>query len=339
MTTTSGLLSLLILLLVTTGEVKGGELGVSSLSSKLLPMPANTQRFVSVSEAHYDHTHHTHHHMEEAPEPHFALTNTSREVFLGSTATLDCTVHDLVNESVSWMRKVDEVLELLTWDTHTYVKDDRYRLVHETGDGWQRWQLVIGVVQNQDDGEYRCQVATTPPLVLDVTLTVTEPRARVVDERGTDVEEKYYNSGSMIELKCIIDRVPFPHGPVTWRRGTTILAFNTSRGGISVKGDAASGFIASRLYVANAAATDSGLYSCWYSNYTSDTVTVHVIAGENSAAMQHDAPTETAGGGATTIAASPLRIWWPLAILATWASWATWLAYGPHPLLHSATVS
>lgn len=26
---------------------------------------------------------------------------------------------------VSWMKQVDEMLELLTWDTHTYVKDDR----------------------------------------------------------------------------------------------------------------------------------------------------------------------------------------------------------------------
>ncbi|MPD02789.1 hypothetical protein E2C01_098393 [Portunus trituberculatus] len=36
----------------------------------------------------------------------------------------------------------------------------------------------------------------------------------------------------MIELKCIVEQVPFPHGPVTWRRGATILTFNTSRGGI-----------------------------------------------------------------------------------------------------------
>lgn len=49
---------------------------------------------------------------------------------------------------------------------------------------------------------------------------------------------------------------------------------------LSVKGDAASGFISSRLYVANAAPSDSGRYGCWYANYTSDTLTVHVIAGE-----------------------------------------------------------
>lgn len=58
------------------------------------------------------------------------------------------------------------------------------------------------------------------------------PRARVVDERGTKVLEKHYNSGSMIELKCVIERVPFPPAAVAWRRDATLLSFNTSRGGI-----------------------------------------------------------------------------------------------------------
>ncbi|XP_069175905.1 obscurin [Procambarus clarkii] len=328
MTDHSTALSWLLLLLPFLGA--GGEGGVSSIATQLLPLSVKTQRFVSVSEAHYDHTHHTHHHHHDSPDPHFDLSaNTTKEVFLGATATLDCTVHDLLNESVSWMRQVDEVLELLTWDTHTYVKDDRYRLVHEAGERWQRWQLVIGDVQSGDGGEYRCQVATTPPLVMDVTLSVTEPRARVVDERGQDVEEKHYNSGSMIELKCVIDQVPFPSRTVTWRRGATVLAFNTSRGGISVKGDMTSGFIASRLYVAHAAPTDSGRYSCWYANYTSDTVTVHVIAGENSAAMQHDALPETpASGGATATLRQP---WWPL--LLPPVTWATLVTCGPHLVL------
>ncbi|XP_069983335.1 zwei Ig domain protein zig-8-like [Penaeus vannamei] len=186
------------------------------------------------------------------------------------------------------MRRKDDLLELLTWDSHTYANDDRYSLVQEAGDRWRRWRLVVRDAQTDDEGQYRCQVATQPPLVLTVTLSVTEPRARVVDERGTKVLEKHYNSGSMIELKCVIERVPFPPAAVAWRRDATLLSFNTSRGGISVKGDPTSGFIRSQLYVREASPSDSGVYSCWYGNYTKDTVTVHVLAGENSAAMQHD---------------------------------------------------
>lgn len=51
--------------------------------------------------------------------------------------------------------------------------------------------------------------------------------------------------------------------------------------GHSVKGDPTSGFIRSQLYVREASPSDSGVYSCWYGNYTKDTVTVHVLAGES----------------------------------------------------------
>ncbi|XP_045116146.1 uncharacterized protein LOC123507401, partial [Portunus trituberculatus] len=280
-----------------TYEASNNQLAPSSshLTPQPLPMMVKTARFVVVSEGMYDHDHHVHAHekMKEEKEvvlgPHFAGGNTtSTRVFLGNTVTLDCTVHDLTNESVSWMRSRDDMLELITWDSNTYAKDDRYSLVREQGKKWRRWQLVIRNTRADDQGQYRCQVATQPPLILVVNLNVTVPVARVVDERGTKVQEKHYNSGSMIELKCIVDQVPFPHGPVTWRRGTTILTYNTSRGGISVKGNEAGGYIRSRLYVADATPHDSGFYSCWYKNITSDTVTVHVIAGENSAAMQHD---------------------------------------------------
>ncbi|KAK3871618.1 hypothetical protein Pcinc_023271 [Petrolisthes cinctipes] len=183
----------------------------------------------------------------------------------------------------------------------------RYSLVRESGEKWRRWQLVIRHSRPDDKGQYRCQVSTQPPMVLVVSLNVTVPVARVVDERGGRVREKHYNSGSRIELTCLIEQVPFPHGPVTWRRGPATLTYNTSRGGISVRGYEEAGFIRSRLYVADASPADSGLYSCWYDNITSDTVTVHVIAGENSAAMQHDALPGSPGGGSNS-ASSPSHI-------------------------------
>ncbi|CAL4245729.1 unnamed protein product, partial [Meganyctiphanes norvegica] len=164
----------------------------------------------------------------------------------------------------------------------------RYSLVHEWGDRWKRWQLVIRDVRVGDVGVYRCQVATMPPLMLDFSLQVIEPRVRIVDDRGTDVLEKHYNSGSMIELKCLLDHLPFPHLPVTWTRDKHLLVFNTSRGGISVKSSPDTGLVTSRLYVASASPFDSGVYSCCYGNYSRDTVAVHVIAGEICARNSRD---------------------------------------------------
>ncbi|MPC98916.1 hypothetical protein E2C01_094303 [Portunus trituberculatus] len=54
-----------------------------------------------------------------------------------------------------------------------------------------------------------------------------------------------------------------------------------------VKGNEAGGYIRSRLYVADATPHDSGFYSCWYKNITSDTVTVHVIAGQAQLKVGH----------------------------------------------------
>ncbi|XP_069156266.1 uncharacterized protein [Procambarus clarkii] len=76
------------------------------MSSSSLPQPVplvmKTARFVVVSEGRYDHAHHTHGWEDhESREPHFAGGNTSTEVYLGNTVTLDCTVHDMLNESVS----------------------------------------------------------------------------------------------------------------------------------------------------------------------------------------------------------------------------------------------
>ncbi|KAK4306071.1 hypothetical protein Pmani_022077 [Petrolisthes manimaculis] len=168
---------------------------------------------------------------------------------------------------------------------------------------------------------------------------IPEPRVRVVEEGGRDVEEKHYNSGSRIELQCVIDRVPFPPRPVTWRRGNTVLAFNTSRGGISVKGDEAAGFLASRLYVTNAAPSDSGRYSCCYHTFASDTVTVHVIAGcvqivpvcENSAGLQHDAPPESSGASSSSSSRSIGRSKGPPVLLWVVVTCLTICITTPHP--------
>ncbi|XP_037775551.1 titin-like [Penaeus monodon] len=162
----------------------------------------------------------------EARRPQFVTRNrTTTQVYLGTTASLDCVVKNVINESVSWMRRVGDMLELLTWDTHTYASDVRYSLERHEGNRSQKWKLVIRDVQLADQGQYRCQVSTQIPMVISVTLNVTEPRARVVDERGTKVHEKHYNSGSMIELKCEIESVPFPPAAVSWRRDATLLSF------------------------------------------------------------------------------------------------------------------
>lgn len=60
----------------------------------------------------------------------------------------------------------------------------------------------------------------------------TVPKVEIVDERGVKTSDKFYKSGSTIELKCVISRVPQPTSYVTWKHGLRMLNYDTSRGGI-----------------------------------------------------------------------------------------------------------
>ncbi|CAL4164545.1 unnamed protein product, partial [Meganyctiphanes norvegica] len=165
-----------------------------------------------------------------------------------------------------------------------------------------------------------------------------ESRASVVDERGKKVVEKHYKEGSMIELLCLVDRIPFPHQEVVWTRTEEVLVFNNSRGGISVRGEPKRGTVTSRLYVANVSPSDSGIYACVYGNgSTRDTVAVHVIAGENSAAMQHDAVPTSVSTAISSAASTrqtnqlPLMV---MSIVPLWLAVISWTRVGGSSGLH-----
>jgi hypothetical protein len=61
---------------------------------------------------------------------------------------------------------------------------------------------------------------------------VSAPRVEIVDERGGPMVDKFYKTGSTIELKCVISQVPHPSTYVTWKHGQRMLNYDTSRGGI-----------------------------------------------------------------------------------------------------------
>lgn len=58
------------------------------------------------------------------------------------------------------------------------------------------------------------------------------PRVEIVDEHGATAGEKFYKSGSTIELKCVLSSISHPSGYVTWRHGSRMLNYDTVRGGI-----------------------------------------------------------------------------------------------------------
>ncbi|XP_046679074.1 zwei Ig domain protein zig-8-like [Homalodisca vitripennis] len=223
--------------------------------------------------------------------PYFETTTTAANLTtqLGNSVTFHCRVNDLVDEaSVSWLRRRDGQLHLLSVGVEVYSTDGRFTAAFASPNDW---QLRLTTAQDRDQGFYECQVSSHPPIVFTVYLQVVVPELEIADERGLPIRNKFYNAGSTIELKCIISRVSEPSNLITWTHGTRVLNFDTSRGGISVKTDVIAGGAKSRLFIANARTVDSGNYTCSLAELASATVTVHVLNGETPAAMQHGAST------------------------------------------------
>ncbi|KAJ9584366.1 hypothetical protein L9F63_021293 [Diploptera punctata] len=215
-------------------------------------------------------------------EDHANSTNITTQ--FGSTVFLHCKVNDLRERTVSWVRRKEDELQLITFGLHTYSSDSRYTLDYQHPNDW---RLQIQFANERDQGYYECQVSSHPPLVFYVLLNVVVPKVEIVDEQGEAIADKFYKAGSTIELKCVISQVPQPSSYVTWKHGQRMLNYDTSRGGISVKTNILPAGAMSHLYIANAHEADSGNYTCSLAEVASTTIAVHVLNGENPAAMQH----------------------------------------------------
>ncbi|XP_015608036.1 peroxidasin [Cephus cinctus] len=218
------------------------------------------------------------------PRPFFEDDDSNITVQLGAQVHMHCRVQHLQKRTVSWVRRRGDELLLLTFGINTYSSDSRFSLNYEKPNDW---RLLLRSATERDAGVYECQVSAHPPFIRTVYLSVSVPKVEIVDERGATAGDKFYKAGSTIELKCVVSKVPHPTGYVTWRHGSRMLNYDTTRGGISVKTDMGAEGAVSRLYIANANKKDSGNYSCALADVAATTVSVHVLNGENPAAMQH----------------------------------------------------
>ena len=70
---------------------------------------------------------------------------------------------------VSWVRRKEEQLHLITFGASTYISDSRYSLEFKEPNDW---QLHIQYANERDEGQFECQINTSPPLVVIVYLEV-----------------------------------------------------------------------------------------------------------------------------------------------------------------------
>lgn len=216
------------------------------------------------------------------------------------TAYLTCRVRQLGDRTVSWIRRKD--FHILTSGTSTYTTDQRFQAIHP--DRSEDWTLQIKYVQKRDAGNYECQVTLEEGFISRfVSLNVVVPRATILGEA-----DYYIKSGSTINLTCLITESPEPF--VFWYHNDRMINFDNIRGGIQVK-TAVGPVTYSGLLVSDAQHSDSGNYTCSSAYAKQTSITVHVLNGDKSAAIQrerHSSGSHRSATGASSVTVTCLAI-------------------------------
>ncbi|XP_061719691.1 hemicentin-2-like [Cydia pomonella] len=197
---------------------------------------------------------------------------------LGTHAYLPCKVRQLSNKSVSWIRRRDA--HILTVDRFTFIADERFQafLVEATD----TWTLQVKYVQARDAGVYECQVGTEPKMSHFVQLNVVVPKIEIAGEA-----EVFVRAGSTVRVTCVITQALEEPAYIFWyHNGARVLDYDRSARDIRMERRAPDTTVGD-LVMYNTRREDSGNYSCAPSNLDSASVVLHVLSGEQPAAMQH----------------------------------------------------
>ncbi|XP_034244975.1 uncharacterized protein LOC117647361 [Thrips palmi] len=221
------------------------------------------------------------------PEPmQFATPNNTVVVAQrGTTAYLPCVIKNIADGLVTWLRRRDH--HLLTVARGGYAQDDRFQVVHDQHP--EDWTMQLKFVTDRDAGRYECQVSTHPPVSNFIHLRVVE--ARCVIEGPA---EKFVRSGSQLRLSCHIEQGTTEPEYMFWFKDGVMVNYD-HQNIYQVTVDLPNNTTV--LVVERATRAQSGNYTCEAAQAKSASNYVHVISGENPAAMQT---------GGVRLAAQPL---------------------------------
>jgi len=215
-------------------------------------------------------------------EPYFDLSGVRSvrniSAVEGKTATLSCTVRNLGDRRVSWIRRATHPI-VLSSGSVTFTSDSRVSVTNAPGS--EAWVLSIDMARRGDRGHYECQVNTDPKINLGFRLNVL-PAAAVIHGKSS----VFVKPGSTISLTCSIRLFSSPPTNIQWYRDTRALNLDSSRGGVSLENEKTPQGTRSMLLVTKATAEDTGNYTCQPSSGHSASVIVHVVDGENPRASQ-----------------------------------------------------
>ncbi|KAK4020971.1 hypothetical protein OUZ56_002907 [Daphnia magna] len=109
---------------------------------------------------------------DHGPAPSFSAPENGSTVkgHHGAPAQLHCTVQELHHRAVSWMKKTEDNLQLLTVGESSHTADPRispdFTYPH-------LWQLKFNPAMINDSGTYLCHISTDPPLIRHIRLEIS----------------------------------------------------------------------------------------------------------------------------------------------------------------------
>ncbi|CAB4056780.1 unnamed protein product [Lepeophtheirus salmonis] len=145
-------------------------------------------------------------------------------LLIGEMALLHCTVRNIGNKSVSWLRHRTHIPDLLALNNLTNSLDTRITAIHSHGS--EEYVLRIKNVEIRDSGKYECQVGGSSPsdtIYKFIFLEVLEPVTRIIG--GDDI---YVDRGSTLNVTCVVSAGSRSPKYIFWSHNAKILLFDGS---------------------------------------------------------------------------------------------------------------
>lgn len=197
----------------------------------------------------------------------------------GKTSNIACSIKNLGNLTVSWIRHGDT--HLLTTGMFRYTPDQRFSSLHKPSS--ENWVLELRNTSREDQGVYECQISTAPVRSLRFNLKVVDSYTTIP---GNAV--RHVDAGSLLNISCRVVNFPLKLDYMIFYHNDQQI--NTNRGGPYIMSgrtkEEGENNYSSHLVVRSSGAQQSGQYHCAANPGESNKITVHVHHGENPAGLQ-----------------------------------------------------
>ncbi|XP_073957602.1 lachesin-like [Choristoneura fumiferana] len=200
----------------------------------------------------------------QAFQPEFVEPITNLTVPIGRNATFRCLVQNLGGYRVGWVKADTKAIQAI----HVHVITNNHR-VGVSHNGQTVWNLHIRNVQEEDRGQYMCQINTDPMKSQMGYLDVVIPPDFIPEETSSDV---MVPEGGTVRVACRARGIPTPI--VVWRRedGADIVLRDQHGGKHRVNMSKEEVLTLSKV-----SRSDMGAYLCIASNGVPPTVSKRIL--------------------------------------------------------------